>query len=194
MGLMKVSMIRIYFHYSLRWFFTLCFIWGDVEILDLPKTGPQWLASPDGSWRGIVYSCAGSWTKDYKMNTLRLLPNSDPLDPSSWQKGHRPLIQNSQHGHGPWGPGHGCFLDLGSETVGVYHATDGPGDGWENRRARCQRVAFGPDGPSMGGQVGPLSDIKAFMGGQGEASSQGKASREKKHGFKGFMQKLRDEL
>lgn len=30
--------------------------------------GPQFLCAPDGSWKGIVHSCAGSWTKGYKMN------------------------------------------------------------------------------------------------------------------------------
>lgn len=28
--------------------------------------GPQWLEAPDGSWKGLVYSCSASWTKDYK--------------------------------------------------------------------------------------------------------------------------------
>ncbi|KAF2247662.1 glycoside hydrolase family 43 protein, partial [Trematosphaeria pertusa] len=32
--------------------------------------GPQFLCSPDGRWAGIVYSCAGSWTHEYKMNVL----------------------------------------------------------------------------------------------------------------------------
>ena len=36
--------------------------------------GPQWLESPSGCWRGIVYSCSASWTKHYKMATLRYLP------------------------------------------------------------------------------------------------------------------------
>jgi GH43 family beta-xylosidase len=27
--------------------------------------GPQWLCSPEGRWRGLVYSCAGSWTHEW---------------------------------------------------------------------------------------------------------------------------------
>jgi GH43 family beta-xylosidase len=44
--------------------------------------GPQFLASPDGRWMGIVYSCAGSWTHEYKMNigreAIRLTPIRGP--------------------------------------------------------------------------------------------------------------------
>lgn len=126
------------------------------------------------------------------MNTLRLQPNADPLNPSSWQKSRTPLIQNGQHGGGPWGPGHGSFLQLGNETLSVYHATDKETDGWENRKARCQRVQWGPEGPSMGGGVGPLGDYNTFMSGQG--LQQAAAGHEKKRGFKGLMQKLKDEL
>ncbi|KAJ9618945.1 hypothetical protein H2203_008761 [Taxawa tesnikishii (nom. ined.)] len=82
------------------------------------------------------------WTKEYKMNTLRFL-DGDPLNPSSWQKGTKPLMKNGPHNDGPWGPGHGSFMHIGNEIVGIYHATDGPGDGWENRKARMQRVVLG---------------------------------------------------
>ncbi|KAF1809528.1 Arabinanase/levansucrase/invertase [Eremomyces bilateralis CBS 781.70] len=117
--------------------------------------GPQWFASPDGSWQGLAYSCAGSWTRDYKMNTLRYT-GGDPLNKSSWHKSPQPLIQARRHP--PFGPGHGSFLrhDNG-ETLSVYHGTDRETDGWENRKARLQRVAWTSEGPSMGtGIVGTL--------------------------------------
>ncbi|KAI2602262.1 glycoside hydrolase family 43 protein [Hypoxylon sp. NC1633] len=115
--------------------------------------GPQFLASPDGAWRGLVYSCAGSWTHEYKMGVLRYV-GGDPLDPASWRKADEPLVQAVRHGTGPFGPGHGSFLDLDGEIVAVYHATDSPTDGWENRRARAQRVAFTDEGPYMGRSFG----------------------------------------
>jgi len=126
--------------------------------------GPQWLVSPDGRWAGIIYSASGSWTNEYKMGVLHYT-GGDPLNPDSWVKQDEPLIQTAQGGHGPWGPGHGSFLNLRNEVVGIYHATDSPTDGWENRKARCQRVVFTPNGPTMGGCVGPLTNkLEVFMG------------------------------
>lgn len=154
--------------------------------------GPQYLASHDGSWTGIVYSCAGSWTNEYKMNTLRFM-GGDPLDPRSWQKSMKPLLKNGPHGNGPWGPGHGSFMHVGDDIVGIYHATDGPGDGWGNRKARMQRVMFTTDGqPWMGEGVGTLTtNLGVFLG--NEASHDQHDDR-KKHGLRSWMKRLRDEL
>jgi len=145
--------------------------------------GPQWLASPDPtsnhSWRGLVYSCAGSWTQDYKMATLTYL-GGDPLLPTSWAKSARPLLQNAGHGKGPFGPGHGNFVQVGDETLAVFHATDGPDDGHGNRKARMQRVVFGDDGPFMGGEVGKITrDVGRFAGSSsgGGNGPEGKGSR-----------------
>ena len=169
--------------------------------------GPQYLAScssssecdgdDDDEWKGIVYSCAGSWTNEYKMNTLQYL-GGDPLDPSSWLKGTKPLIRNGDHGKGPWGPGHGSFLHVGSNdddgglgVLGVYHATDGPGDGWNNRKARMQRVVFTSNGPSMGDEVGKLTrDYEVFLGGAGDDGGDD----QKKYALDTLVHKVKDEL
>jgi hypothetical protein len=141
--------------------------------------GPQLLMSPDGfgEWVGIAYSCAGSWTSEYKMGVLRFVPGSDPLDPRSWVKRSRPLLCCRRDGRPPYGPGHGNFVLVdaaggGNGTDGgrlhinngtgavkhnsttkevwaVFHATDRR-TGWEGRRARVMRVGWGPDGPFMG--------------------------------------------
>ncbi|OCK74571.1 glycoside hydrolase family 43 protein [Lepidopterella palustris CBS 459.81] len=132
--------------------------------------GPQFLASPspplDGSnssWVGIVYSCAGSWTKEYKMATLQFL-GGDPLDPFSWRKSERPLLQAA--GKPPWGPGHGSFLEVGGKVLAVFHGTDGEEDGWLGRKARVMRVRFEERGPVMGGEFcGPLVDAGVIVGG-----------------------------
>jgi hypothetical protein len=127
--------------------------------------GPQWLASPDGQWRGLAYSCAGSWTHEYKMATLEYVGGGAPvLSPSSWRKSEAPLLQtqtqtgnrcSADEGGGPFGPGHGSFLHVGNgNVVAIYHATDSPSDGWANRRARAQRVAFTDKGPYMGSVSG----------------------------------------
>ena len=124
--------------------------------------GPEWLESPDGSWKGLIFSAGGSWCQNYKMVSLAYL-GGDPLHPSSWRKGGKPLCTSARGMHGPFGPGHGNFVTLGGETLAIFHATDNPDDGWENRRARCQRVAWTKDGPFMDEHVGVCVDsVQAF--------------------------------
>lgn len=151
--------------------------------------GPQWLQSPDGSWTGIVYSCAGSWTNEYKMATLRYL-GGEPLDPKSWRKASKPLIK-SAHGRGPWGPGHGNFVHLDKEVLGVFHATDRPDDGWKGRKARCQKVAWGRDGePYMGESVGQVMH-------EGQALEQGRPGdppESKKGGLRGLLHSVKTSI
>lgn len=93
------------------------------------------------------------------MATLRFL-GGDPLLAQSWRKSREPLIQSlrEENERGPWGPGHGSFVQVGDEAFAVYHATDLPGDGRRNRKARVQRLVFAEGGPWMGGSVGPLVD------------------------------------
>ncbi|KAI1766673.1 glycoside hydrolase family 43 protein [Hypoxylon sp. FL1150] len=118
--------------------------------------GPQFLQSPDGLWQGLVYSCAGSWTHEYKMGVLQYV-GGDPLDPAAWRKGEVPLVQtrNRHDVEGPFGPGHGSFVQLPDrQVVAIYHATDTPTDGWDNRKARAQRVGWTDEGPYMGQSFG----------------------------------------
>ncbi|KAJ4363919.1 hypothetical protein N0V83_009372 [Neocucurbitaria cava] len=107
--------------------------------------GPQFLCSPDGRWMGIVYSCAGSWTHEYKMNVL-YYTGGDPLSQSSWAKSNVPLLKASRDDTPPYGPGHGNFVlvngPAGPEVWGVFHATDEK-TGWEGRKARVMRVGWG---------------------------------------------------
>jgi len=158
--------------------------------------GPQWLQAPDGGWSGIVYSCAGSWTKDYKMNTLRYL-GGDPLDPKSWLRSEHPLITSKpQGGGGPYGPGHGSFVHVGGETLAIFHGKDGDGGGWDGRKARVQRVVWSPDGPYMGGVTGTMvSTEQAFMSmpaGDGPALQPQRRGRQTKNGMKGFFRKIKN--
>ncbi|KAI0198350.1 glycoside hydrolase family 43 protein [Astrocystis sublimbata] len=161
--------------------------------------GPQWLASPDGRWQGLVYSCGGSWTHDYKMATLRYR-GGDPLDPASWRKSETPLLQmHKQTETGPFGPGHGSFLHVGGEyVIAVYHATDGPDDGWGNRRARIQRVAFTERGPYMGksfGVDGPFQTdgMLARMAAKLGPKKRAPTSEDRTEGFRAFMEARRIE-
>ena len=140
--------------------------------------GPQWLESPSGHWKGLVFSCSASWTKQYKMATLQYL-GGEPLSPSSWVKSDRPLLRNREDGRGPYGPGHGCFLHAGGETVALFHATDRETDGNQNRRCRMQRLRWTPTGPDMGGYVGAYTkDVDVFLQEGKEARRSGHAQEE----------------
>ncbi|EAT91959.2 hypothetical protein SNOG_00464 [Parastagonospora nodorum SN15] len=131
--------------------------------------GPQFLCSPDGRWQGLVYSCAGSWTSEYKMNVL-YYTNGHPLDPMSWCKSNTPLLTASRDSTPPYGPGHGNFVLVdgpgGPEVWGVFHATDAR-TGWEGRKARLMRVGWNQGGPFMGsGECGRCcSDVQHFIQG-----------------------------
>ncbi|KAH8721557.1 glycosyl hydrolase [Phaeosphaeriaceae sp. PMI808] len=141
--------------------------------------GPQFLCSPDGRWMGIIYSCAGSWTQDYKMNIL-YYTGGHPLDVTSWAKSNCPLIQSSRDGTPPYGPGHGNFVLVdapgGPEVWSVFHATDAK-TGWEGRKARLMRVGWGEGGPFMGsGECGRCCTVvDHFIAGcpGGECGGQG---------------------
>ena len=80
--------------------------------------------------------------------------------------------------------------------MACFHATDGEGDGWENRKCRCQRVEFGPEGPYMGGCVGHVTrDVGIFergdpnAGGDGGKEGGGGGKREKLKGLLGSVAK-----
>lgn len=131
--------------------------------------GPQFLSSPDGRWIGLVYSCAGSWTHEYKMNLL-YYTGGPPLDVTSWCKSNTPLLKASRDDSPPYGPGHGNFVLVngpgGPEVWGVFHATDEK-TGWEGRKARLMRVGWGEGGPFMGnGECGRCcGEVQHFIQG-----------------------------
>lgn len=100
----------------------------------------------------IAYSGAGSWTPYYSIGLLTLEPGADPLEPSNWQKTETPLFAMDEEA-GVYGPGHNSFVVSpdGTEDWIVYHATSGREDGWNNRKARAQRVVWNDEGrPEFG--------------------------------------------
>lgn len=106
--------------------------------------GPTWLSIP--GFQGIVYSANGSWTCDYKLALLRY-NGGDPRNERSWEKRPTPLLESNRSQGGPYGPGHASFLP--SPYVGdgrvfcIYHATERPDEGWNNRKARV--LCMGPE-------------------------------------------------
>ncbi|RAP74864.1 alpha-N-arabinofuranosidase [Paenibacillus montanisoli] len=101
----------------------------------------------------IVYSGAGSWTPYYALGMLALKPGADPLKAESWEKSPQPMLQLDEEA-GVFGPGHNSFVsspDGSEECWIVYHATTGWSDGWNNRKARAQKIMWNEDGlPEFG--------------------------------------------
>lgn len=100
----------------------------------------------------LVYSGAGSWTPYYSLGMLSLEAGADPLDPSKWHKSEQPLMKMDE-AMGVYGPGHNSFTVSpdGLEDWIVYHATTRITDGWNNRKARAQKVRWKEDGtPDFG--------------------------------------------
>ncbi|AZK49006.1 alpha-N-arabinofuranosidase [Paenibacillus lentus] len=100
----------------------------------------------------IVYSGAGSWTPFYSLGLLALKEGGNPLQPEDWQRSPEPLMTLDEAA-GVYGPGHNSFVKSpdGTEDWIVYHATTSPTDGWNNRKARAQRITWNKQGlPEFG--------------------------------------------
>lgn len=122
----------------------------------LKKDGRVWIA----------YSGAGSWTPFYSIGLLSLELGADPLDPVKWTKAEQPLMQMDGDAE-VYGPGHNTFVASpdGTEDWIVYHATSGQGDGWNNRKARAQRIEWQKDGlPVFGSPLSLATPIEVPAG------------------------------
>jgi len=122
----------------------------------LKKDGRVWIA----------YSGAGSWTPFYSIGLLSLELGADPLDPAKWTKAEQPLMQMDGDAE-VYGPGHNTFVASpdGTENWIVYHATSGQGDGWNNRKARAQRIEWQKDGlPVFGSPLSLATPIEVPAG------------------------------
>lgn len=103
----------------------------------------------------IAYSGAGSWTPFYSIGLLALQEGGNPLEPEHWSKVEQPLMKMNEE-IDVFGPGHNSFTTSpdGTETWIVYHATSGIHDGWNNRKARAERVAWDDQGmPILNGPL-----------------------------------------
>ena len=102
----------------------------------------------------IIYSTRGSWTRHYKLGQLRLrTPESDPLDPASWEKSGPVFAGNDR----VYGVGHASFATSpdGSEYWIYYHAKKDTLHNWR-RDIRLQRFDFDEAGnPRFGEPVAP---------------------------------------
>ena len=102
----------------------------------------------------LIYSASGSWTNDYCLGLITAWVNSDPMQPSSWQKRPNPIFRSANGIHGP---GHQSFTTSrdGREDWIIYHSARYSGSGW-TREVRAQRFTWNADGtPNLGVPVNP---------------------------------------
>ncbi|GAA0137804.1 hypothetical protein YSY43_46450 [Paenibacillus sp. YSY-4.3] len=116
----------------------------------------------------IVYSGAGSWTPFYSLGLLALREGGNPLQPEDWARAGEPLMTMDEEA-GVYGPGHNSFVKSpdGTEDWIVYHGTTSSTDGWNNRKARAQRVTWNEQGLPEFGKPLSLETVIPLPSGSG---------------------------
>lgn len=124
----------------------------DWERNGLVNEGPVVWKNPSGE-TFLFYSGSGCWTDDYKLGTIKLIDESDPLNPASWKKYPNPVFAKSEENN-VFGPGHNSFFKSpdGLEDWILYHANDNSGDGCGGKRKpRMQKISWDDNGnPVLG--------------------------------------------
>ena len=107
----------------------------------------------------LIFSASGSWTNDYCMGLITIHIDSDPMNPISWYKRSKPILQS---GNGLFGPGHGS---LTSDDWIIFHTAAYDGSGW-TRQIRTQPFTWNEDEgiPVFGELQDPNSPIRLPRG------------------------------
>lgn len=125
--------------------------------------GPAFLKNKEKGKFFVVYSCNGSWTKNYRLGYIQLTDTlSDPLVASNWQKSANEVFYRNDDTVNPKsgvnGVGHCCFTKSPDETEDwiVYHVKAFNTNGeWANRHTFIQKFTWNEDGtPFFGKPVG----------------------------------------
>lgn len=128
--------------------------------------GPSVLVNEEKGKVFIVYSCNGSWTKNYKLGWLMLNIGDDPMVPSNWTKSPGPVFDRLDNTSSPIygvnGVGHNTFTKSpdGTEDWIIYHVMafrddNGGGGGWGTRYPFAQKFTWNADGtPNFGTPAG----------------------------------------
>lgn len=113
--------------------------------------GPAFLENKEKGKFFVVYSCNGSWTKQYRLGCLELDINSDPLIASNWKKLPNEVFYRDDNTVSPTsgvnGVGHCCFTKSPDETEDwiVYHVKAFNESGWSNRHTFIQKFSWKED-------------------------------------------------
>ena len=124
--------------------------------------GPAFLKNKDKNKFFVVYSCNGSWTKNYRLGYVMLSDTvADPMVRSNWTKSNNEAFyrcDNSSTTDGVNGVGHCSFTKSPDDTEDwiVYHTKNRNDDGWSSGRSMfMQKIRWNADGtPDMGTPAG----------------------------------------
>lgn len=122
--------------------------------------GPSFLKNEKAGKFFVVYSCNGSWTKDYRLGYLELDDTLDPLVSSNWKKSSNHIFYRNDNttSKGVNGVGHCSFTKSPDETEDwiVYHTKNSREGGWESGRSTfIQKITWNDNGtPNLGTPVG----------------------------------------
>jgi len=124
--------------------------------------GPAFLKNKDKGRFFVVYSCNGSWTKQYRLGYLALNDTlANPLTASNWQKSASDVFfrcDNTETVDGVNGVGHCSFTISpdGTEDWIVYHVKNRNDNTWSSGRSTfIQKFTWKSDGsPDFGSPVG----------------------------------------
>lgn len=124
--------------------------------------GPAFLKNKDKGRFFVVYSCNGSWTKQYRLGYLALNDTlANPLTASNWQKSASDVFfrcDNTETVDGVNGVGHCSFTKSPDNTEDwiVYHVKNRNDNTWSSGRSTfIQKFTWKSDGsPDFGSPVG----------------------------------------
>lgn len=124
--------------------------------------GPAFLKNKEKGKFFVIYSCNGSWTKQYRLASLQLGDTlSDPLNASNWKKSASDVFfrcDDTSTVDGVNGVGHCSFTTSpdGTEDWIVYHVKNRNDNTWSSGRSTfIQKFTWKTDGtPDFGTPVG----------------------------------------
>ncbi len=124
--------------------------------------GPAFLKNKEKGKFFVVYSCNGSWTKQYRLGYIMLNDTlADPIKPGSWSKSATEAFyrcDDTANQDGVNGVGHCSFTKSpdGTEDWIVYHVKNRNDNTWSSGRSTfIQKFTWKTDGtPDFGTPVG----------------------------------------
>lgn len=136
--------------------------WELVSPSNKINEGPAFLKSRNTNKLFVVYSCNGSWTKDYRLGYVMMGDTlADPLVPANWIKSSNSVFyrcDDTSDSNGVNGVGHCSFTKSQDDTEDwiVYHVKNRNDNSYSSGRSTfVQKFGWNADGtPDFGEPVG----------------------------------------